>query len=144
MLNREFLTRHALRYPVHIRHGEDFLFIMYAFLVNARFILGHRIGYFYTERSSGWSRTQVNYDGMWQHIQKLLIDPCVADDTRLTRLIEQRVRLLKRMAAERCFDHYRQAHDAFGLFIAIFTDIYVLREAVRRIVRKCLYKVIAL
>lgn len=37
LMRKDFLTRHGLRYPLHIRYGEDFFFLLAALLKGAEF-----------------------------------------------------------------------------------------------------------
>jgi succinoglycan biosynthesis protein ExoO len=135
LLNRQFLNQSQLRYPSLSRHGEDYLFIMNAFLSHARFILSHKIGYLYTI-NSGSSRTQINYDTMWAHTLHLMQDPRVSGDLRLCKLLHQRVSAIKRMVAERRIDAFRQKHDTAALMITALTDVTLFREVVRKLSRK--------
>jgi succinoglycan biosynthesis protein ExoO len=64
MFRRAFLEQHGLRYPEERRHGEDFLLVVEALARGAVFRLLRRPGYLYTTRSSGWSRTAIDYDGL--------------------------------------------------------------------------------
>jgi succinoglycan biosynthesis protein ExoO len=66
-----FLEQHGLRYPENVRHGEDFLLVFEAIARGARYWLTWRPSYLYTMRSSGWSRTVVDYRAMGVYVDEL-------------------------------------------------------------------------
>jgi len=99
MFRRSFLERHALSYPLSSRHGEDFLLMVEALLAGARLILCRRPGYLYTHRTSGLSRTTLNYALMRQHTEKLAGDPRVIAIPGLQSAFHLRAEALKRFSA---------------------------------------------
>jgi succinoglycan biosynthesis protein ExoO len=111
MFRKAFLDKTGLRYPIYSRHGEDFLLLVEAFLAGARYVLMPQAGYLYTDRSSGLSRTLIDYALMLQHTEALMNDPRVARDAKLIEGVRQRVHALKRQAAERELARCRQEGD---------------------------------
>jgi succinoglycan biosynthesis protein ExoO len=88
---KKFLDTHKLRYPVHSRHGEDYLLMFHALRVGGRCLLAHAPGYLYSTRESGLSRTKVDYKTMIKHSLDLLDDPKIRGDARLSRLLQKRI-----------------------------------------------------
>jgi len=99
LYRRSFLNRNSLQYPLHSRHGEDFLFMFDALLKGARLVLSRRAGYLYTSRESGLSRTTINYRLMWEHTEALARDPRVDEIQGLSDSLAKRVEALKRLEA---------------------------------------------
>jgi succinoglycan biosynthesis protein ExoO len=71
MFRRAFLEQHNIRYPEDVRHGEDFLFMLEALARGALFRITWKPGYLYTARSSGWSRTVLDYQALSQSLLQL-------------------------------------------------------------------------
>jgi succinoglycan biosynthesis protein ExoO len=90
VIRRSFLDAHQLRYPERSRHGEDFLFLFHALLKGAVYVVTREPGYLYTSRSSGMSRTRVDYRRMAEESRALVGRPEIAQDSRLRRLILKR------------------------------------------------------
>lgn len=101
LFRREFFVRHELAYPVHTRHGEDFLLYLECLLRGGRFLLVRYPGYLYTTRQSGLSRTLVDYAGQVQELSVLALRPEIAGDARLLSLLNMRGEALQRLQAER-------------------------------------------
>jgi succinoglycan biosynthesis protein ExoO len=74
ILKRDFLAKSSMLYPEDKNHGEDFLFMMSLFKQGARCVLIPETGYEYTLRSSGWSRTRIDYAGMVNDCLKLSLN----------------------------------------------------------------------
>jgi succinoglycan biosynthesis protein ExoO len=100
VFRRAFLEEQGLRYPGFSRHGEDFLLLVEAFLHGAKYALFGEAGYLYTDRNSGYSRTTVNYELMWQHTEALMADPRIASEPVLLGRMRERVAALKRLATQ--------------------------------------------
>jgi succinoglycan biosynthesis protein ExoO len=101
MFNRAFLDRERLRYPEDVRHGEDFLMVFHAALRGARYSLCRDVGYLYTARDSGRSRTKTSYRAQADAALGLSRLPFVAGDPALARLLRRRSQALRRLEAER-------------------------------------------
>jgi succinoglycan biosynthesis protein ExoO len=71
VFRRAFLLEHGLGYPEDIRHGEDFALVADALRVGARFVVCRDPMYLYTKRSSGQSRTRVDYSEAIEHAKRL-------------------------------------------------------------------------
>jgi len=119
IMRRAFVQRHALRYPIFSRHGEDFLFMMEAFLAGARCALFREAGYLYTGRRQGYSRTTVNYQLMWRHAAALMKDPRIANDPAVRECLRQRVAAVRRLAAETDLESARRGR-RYGLLAERF------------------------
>lgn len=100
VFRRKFLADRSLRYPSNSRHGEDFLFVTDALLEGAKYVASDFLGYLYTHRGAGWSRTKVNYDGQVDQSQTLLLDRRLSGNSRLVSLLKERIRAMKRLSAE--------------------------------------------
>jgi len=100
VFRRNFLDDYNLRYPALSRHGEDFLLTLDIFLAGACFAVSHTPGYLYTHRSSGFSRTKIDYDGMAAHTASLLTHDRIRSDEYLVRLLRKRMYALRRLSAE--------------------------------------------
>lgn len=102
VFRRQFLEAHQLRYNPDVRHAEDFEFIVHALLAGARYVWNRAsVGYLYTTRDSGRSRTQVNDHGMIVRTLGLLDLPAVRQDPRLTRGVRGRAQALQRLELDR-------------------------------------------
>lgn len=71
VFRRRFLEQHKLRYPEHVRHGEDYILAFEAIARGARYWLSWHPGYLFTSRNSGWSRTRIDYAAMREHVEAL-------------------------------------------------------------------------
>ncbi|MDX8482027.1 glycosyltransferase family 2 protein [Mesorhizobium sp. VK24D] len=100
MFKRKFLADRSLRYPSNSRHGEDFLFVTDALLEGAKYVASNFLGYLYTHRGAGWSRTKVDYDGQVDQSKALLLDRRLSGNSRLVCLLKERIRAMKRLSAE--------------------------------------------
>ena len=109
MFRREFLNAENLRYPTRWRHGEDFLLMVDCLLEGAKFGVSCYPGYLYTVRTSGNSRTQLNYQGIAHQCGQLILDPRVKMDRRLVRLLRGRAAGARCLAAnQRCYQMLNQ------------------------------------
>lgn len=136
LFRTQFLNKNKLRYPPESRHGEDFLFICGCFLAGARFVLDRQVGYLYSQRSSGWSRTRVNYELMCEHTKALADDHRVRENKQLVSAFHERLFALRRLSAarelERCL-HLR----AYGTALQRAFQDSLFRAAIwERISRK--------
>jgi succinoglycan biosynthesis protein ExoO len=101
VLRSHFVDRHHLRYSVRSRHGEDFLFVLDAMVKGAAFLLSRQPGYLYTMRSSGFSRTRIDYRQMAEETRALAGRSEIARDRRLRRLILERSSAIRWLDARR-------------------------------------------
>lgn len=136
MFRRAFLNERNLRYPVYSRHGEDFLFMMDILLTGGVYVLNREPFYLYTARSSGHSRTLVDYDAMWRHSVRLLGDPRVAKERPLQRAVAGRVEAVQRLAAERRVVELIVARDAWGLGRLAISNRYAAQALFRRLANR--------
>jgi succinoglycan biosynthesis protein ExoO len=136
VFRREFLERHNLRYPTFSRHGEDFLFMLNVFLAGARHVLIRQVGYLYTDRSSGMSRTQIDYDTMAIHTMSLLKDERVRNDKGLRRVLYRRAVSIRRLAAEYRLRPYIDRRHVKPIIHLALSDPYAFRTVLRFGARK--------
>lgn len=94
---RDFLDRSALRYPEDVRHGEDFLYYVALVQAGARFLVLPEAGYLWTLRSSGHSRTHVDYLSQVTDTRRLQRSESVREDERLVALLDERAAALVRL-----------------------------------------------
>jgi len=111
LFRRAFLARAGLRYPTEVRHGEDFELVFRCLQAGARFVLHREPFYLYTMRSSGFSRTRIDYGGLIERSMQLRdsLDP--TGDALARELMLERCRALERLE----FQHrYKQIRSADG------------------------------
>jgi glycosyltransferase involved in cell wall biosynthesis len=118
MFRRSFLDGHGLRYLPAARHGQDYLLMMQVLLAGAQCVLSHRPGYLYTERSSGMSRTRIDYDGVARRTADLMEDERVRRDQRLKGLLQIRIEALKPLSREQNVRTYWKDGDLGRLIAA--------------------------
>lgn len=98
LFRTEFLRDHGLRYPETIRHGEDFELIVAALSHKAVYILNREDAFYcYTARTSGLSRTLVNYTRQIERCGELARTPPLQDDAVAVRLLRERAAALCRL-----------------------------------------------
>jgi succinoglycan biosynthesis protein ExoO len=136
MMRRGFLEAHGARYPVDSRHGEDFLLMVELFLAGARVALTSVPGYLYTTRSSGLSRTRVDYSTQIRDIEGLLGREGIKGNARLAAVLRQRGRALRRLEAEHGVNRCVYGRDAAGLARLLATNRWGVPELVRVVRRR--------
>ncbi|VXB34420.1 Glycosyl transferase [Burkholderia sp. 8Y] len=107
IFRRDTLIERGLRYPVNLRHGEDFHLMLDALLAGSTWVCTSDAYYLYTERtgsiskqSSGMSRTKVNYAAMKAATDQLLSRPAISSNARLRELVARRSRGLRWLDAK--------------------------------------------
>ena len=136
IFRRKYLLDRDIGYPEHIRHGEDFHLIAELLLSGAKYLVSNNVGYLYTPRSSGWSRTKINYSRMIKESQKLLLDARVANDKRLASLVSKRVAALRKYAAEYLVRTLWDERKFVALIAAMMTNRQVVAAVGRFAKRK--------
>ncbi len=131
MFRRCFLEQHGLRYPDSCRHGEDFLFMMDVLFAGAVMALVRSPGYLYTTRSSGLSRTVLDYDAMARATASLIQTRRVSSDPRMKRLLRARLRALRRLAAERRLQSSVAARDYWRIGRGVLADYWMARAVLQ-------------
>jgi succinoglycan biosynthesis protein ExoO len=131
MMRRQFLNKHRIRYPVTSRHGEDFLLMVECFLAGGRVALTRVPGYLYTTRSSGQSRTRVDYNAQVRDTIALLERDGVKEDSRLRAVLKKRARALRRLAAEHGVKRCVYGRDAGGLARLVLSNRWATPELIR-------------
>lgn len=87
----DFLRAHRLGYPEDVRHGEDFELIVRSLVAGARYrLLRSELGYLYTARTSGLSRTRSDYGRQARRAHWLAQQADVARDPVAMRLLAER------------------------------------------------------
>lgn len=93
-----FLRQSGVNYPTEVRHGEDFEIILRALCSGGVYILDRvTASYIYTDRSSGWSRTAVDYGRQVARSRYLITQKPYVDNARLGRLLTDRATALARL-----------------------------------------------
>lgn len=108
MFRKEFFDSKGLRYPTHSRHGEDFLFMATALIEGARCLMLPDAGYIYTDRTSGFSRTIIDYDAMQDQVAALAGHPAVKDNAAIRRALFDKIHAIRRLIAERKYRQMRR------------------------------------
>lgn len=122
VMRREFLVASGVRYPVSMRHGEDFAFMVSLLREGARCVLSPAPGYLYTRRSgavsgrsSGMSRTLVAYDALAAHAMSLIQDPEVTRYLADAGALLDRAKGLRRLADAEFVSRALRRGDVVGL-----------------------------
>jgi succinoglycan biosynthesis protein ExoO len=139
IFRRGFLQEHGgLRYPLASRHGEDFLFMVDAFVHGARYALVRDAGYLYTGRSSSLSRSTLNYHLMYEHTAALIGDERIRADPLLVRRLRERAAAVRLLAAITDYERFRRERDYASLARHLLLDntfrTFVGKKLVRRLV----------
>ena len=101
MFRTSFLRAHGLAYPEDVRHGEDFLLMVEAYLAGAKVFRLGAAGYFYTARADGASTTRLDYISLTDRTRRLIADQRLRSDPTARRLLRRRLGTLEcRQAAE--------------------------------------------
>jgi succinoglycan biosynthesis protein ExoO len=135
LFKSKFIARHGLRYPTKSRHGEDFLLLVETFLAGARYVFSRHAGYLYTDRSSGLSRTTVNYPLMWQHTEALMSDTRIQHQAGVLHALGERVEALKKLTAAREMGVSWRRRNLLAIAHRLSVDAFartVLWEKIRR------------
>jgi succinoglycan biosynthesis protein ExoO len=139
IFRRAFLQKHALRYPLSSRHGEDYLFMVDAFAHGARYALVREAGYLYTGRGSNLSRTTINYHLMYEHTKALIDDARIRSDPVLVRRLRERATAVRLLAATTDYERFRRERDYASLARHLLLDntfrTFIGRKLVHRLVR---------
>lgn len=133
-----FLRREAIRYPDDVRHGEDFELIFKALLRGARYLLCRTSFYLYTTRSSGQSRTRLDYSDQIRRTG-ILAREHSALGLGVTRLLRHRARALGRLQLQSEIDLLRKRKSHAGLLYKLLGSVegwrwmgYVAGKRLRR------------
>ena len=104
IFRRSTLLQGAIRYKTGLRHGEDFQFVTELLLHGAVFRLLNEPLYLYTQRygavsnrSSGMTRTTIDYAALKEATLALSRTPPIRSDPALVNLLESRARGLGRL-----------------------------------------------
>jgi succinoglycan biosynthesis protein ExoO len=101
IFRRRFLEERNLKYPTNLRHGEDFVFYLNTLLSGAVFYLSRDPGYIYTTRSSGLSRTVVDYSKQIRVATDLCNDERLVSLPKVREYMQLRIENLVKFQMER-------------------------------------------
>jgi succinoglycan biosynthesis protein ExoO len=138
LLSTAFVRERSISYPTHSRHGEDFLMMLDCLLASGRVVVSPTPTYLYTYRSSGWSRTTVDYHAVVAESADLLHDPRIARDAEMVRHLKLRISAVKRLAGEFEGRILVDKGALVDLTLRSFRDYYVGRAAARLIMKRLL------
>lgn len=136
MFSAAFLRRQSISYPTHSRHGEDFLMMLDCLLAGGCVVVSPKPTYLYTYRSSGWSRTSVDYRAVVDQSAALLHDPRITADAELLRHLDSRIAAVKRLAAEFEARVLFDKGALVGLMARSFRDCNVGRAVARLLIKR--------
>jgi succinoglycan biosynthesis protein ExoO len=123
LYRRSFLAKHGIRYPIERRHGEDFLIYFNVLLHTPHLLLLREPGYIYTTRSSGWSRTVVDYEDQIKATGFLVAETRIATDKVAQRLLLERQKALVRLSTDRICQSHLTAGRHGTLMRSVFDDL---------------------
>jgi succinoglycan biosynthesis protein ExoO len=135
VFRRGFLETSGVRYPADSRHGEDFLLYVEVFLKGGRFLLSREPGYLYTTRSSGLSRTRIDYGAQIAHARAMAERPQVQADPEAHSLMLGRVAALELLMEDRHAQALLADGDVLGLLKLSLDRPRVLPPLARRVAR---------
>jgi succinoglycan biosynthesis protein ExoO len=114
-----------------LRHGEDFVFMLWALLAGAKFVFTPEMGYLYTQRwgtrsnaSSGMSRTQIDFKTMTGHTLLLMKDPRVRSDPVMLKLLRRRYRALRAIDVQYRMPAHLRERDFFKVAKLLAYDVH--------------------
>jgi succinoglycan biosynthesis protein ExoO len=136
MLRTAFVKARSISYPIHSRHGEDFLMMLDCLLADAKIVVSPAPTYLYTHRGSGWSRTTVDYRAVAAQSAALIRDPRIAHDHEMVRLLNSRISALKRLAGEYRGRTMLENHAFSDLLLQSCTDYYIALATTRFALRR--------
>ncbi|WP_250536762.1 glycosyltransferase family 2 protein [Caballeronia sp. AZ10_KS36] len=147
LFRRDALVSRGLRYPVSLRHGEDFHFMLDALLSGCVWVCANDAYYLYTERtgsisktSSGMSRTKVNYSAMKTATDELLSRPAISGNPRLRALVARRSQSLRWLDAKTKLISMRKSEGTASVLKTCASDPWIAwnvgRFLLRRVSRK--------
>lgn len=136
LFRKSFMDREAIRYPLFSRHGEDFLLLVDALMKGARLVVSAAPSYRYTTRSSGWSRTRIDYSAQVDQARMLIERSDVSRDDALVAALQGRMRALARWEAHLMVEDCRRRRDFATMFRAAPSSAYVRSEIGRLAIGK--------
>jgi succinoglycan biosynthesis protein ExoO len=147
LFRRDALVNKGLRYPVSLRHGEDFHLMLDALLAGCVWMCTNDAYYLYTERmgsisktASGMSRTRVNYSAMKTATDQLLSRPAIGGNPRLRALVARRSESLRWLDAKTKLVSMRKSEGTASVLKKCASDPWIAwnvgRFLLRRVSRK--------
>lgn len=124
VFKRSFLTQHNIHYPLDLRHGEDFMILTEALLNGAVFLVLSEPLYLYTVRSSGFSKTIVDYPKMAAATRNLLQHDSVKQDQELVSLLNTRANSILKLDAQQAHYQHKQKRQYLKVFWNTLTNNY--------------------
>ena len=121
IFRRSFLMSSGLRYPLSIRHGEDFELLLFCLKAGARYVLARDGAYYrYTARTSGWSRTKVDYSGQIDRTYQLAKRPEFSGSPAVIAALRDRANALGKLHG---VFRYRQRRSEAGKLGRLMVDL---------------------
>jgi succinoglycan biosynthesis protein ExoO len=136
IFRRSFLEKHHLRYPADLRHGEDFDLVFTALLYGAKYTLNRTPFYLYTSRSSGLSKTILDYGTMIRRTESLASAARDTHDRRLCYLLEKRAMSLRDLQTESRLSLHRSKRQYWQFIKTLVLGRGGLRWMIRSVQKK--------
>jgi succinoglycan biosynthesis protein ExoO len=94
MFRSEYVAATGLRYKAGMRHGEDFEIILDALCQGGHYGISRKPGYLYTDRSSGHSRTVIDFSGQISSARERAAGANEVGDEALATALQRRAAAL--------------------------------------------------
>jgi succinoglycan biosynthesis protein ExoO len=133
---RAFIETANIKYPLNIRHGEDFHFYFDIIMAGGKFIVIPEAGYHWTLRNSGNSQTNIDYLQQVNDTRSLKTLESVEGDERLTGLIEQRCAALIRLHDRRAYISALKKRNYISVAMQILRRPHLARDLAYSIRRR--------
>jgi len=133
IFRKTFLKDRNLEYPASARHGEDFELMLSALLHGARLLLCKDAYYLYTNRSSGLSRTKVDYPAQIARAKEFMDLPQLKENARVRELLRLRAAALTSLQMERRVQALRASQANFRLVTSLLGEKEGWRWIARRV-----------
>ncbi len=133
---RSFIETTNIKYPLDIRHGEDFHLYFDIIMAGGAFVVIPEAGYHWTLRNSGNSQTNIDYIQQVKDTRSLKTLERVAGDERLTDLLEQRCAALIRLHERRGYISALKNRNYVSVAIQILRRPHLARDLVYSIRRR--------
>ena len=129
------IKQFSIVYPADVRHGEDFVMIAHALEAGAKYlIMRSTVGYAYTLRNSGVSRTRIDYGSQIRAARSQSRVNCRID-SRLSAAYHMRAEALSRLSAERQVDAAVQSKSLGLIAQSALSDRYFAAALARKVAR---------
>lgn len=135
MMRRRFVVEHGLRYPEHLRYGEDFVFLMRAMRAGARFVALPDALYRLRRGNTGSLTTQKDalYGETERVTSELLNDAEVAGQPDVRQALAARQRYLAQLSSIEALKAARRAGGWGGLATCMLSQPRLVWPLVQRL-----------